>query len=435
MNILIITPFYKQDKNIASVRWTNIAPRLSKNHNIIVVTQPLDNDMDMTFTKTVEDGILVARMNQKTAYEKIAVKYFHGATGNDWQTSSASDKIFSVQQDSAVRIIKNRVMYASMRAKAKAYAKAIKRDVIPDGTKIDVVISSACPFIEMLFGYEVKKLLGCKWISDFRDLPYTRDICDDTHRMKKIMKEALADADAVNTIASKGKSFLIDNAIVNDANKIIVITNGFSMNDSRDISTIDDGKLHIVHTGSVYGGASRRPNLFFEAARLAKNKEKSFSYVLECAGGNNEVFIKTAEKYEEKDSVIDRGFIPRIEALNMQATSDCLLSIVVDRPGSLAAKLFEYMLNKKPVISITCGDAVESEETLFVRKLNIGIAVEESEGEKAVETLSEFLLSQWRRKSNGMALEYKPDVEAVAQYDHDNITKRINELCERIAAK
>ena len=28
MNILIVTPFYKHDKNIASVRWTNLAAYL-----------------------------------------------------------------------------------------------------------------------------------------------------------------------------------------------------------------------------------------------------------------------------------------------------------------------------------------------------------------------------------------------------------------------
>ena len=69
MNLLIVTPFYKHDRNIASVRWTNIATRLAKSHNVIVVTQPHD-DMDMTrdIAKD-EDGILVARLNQKTSYE------------------------------------------------------------------------------------------------------------------------------------------------------------------------------------------------------------------------------------------------------------------------------------------------------------------------------------------------------------------------------
>lgn len=435
MNILIITPFYKQDRNIASVRWTNIAQRLSKKHNVIIVTQPLDNDMDMTFYKQKEDGILVARINQKTTYEKIAVRYFHGATGDDWQTASSSDSSVNSttnSKESAIRILKNRIMFASMKSKARAYALEIKRQVIPKGMKIDIVISSACPFIEMMFGYEVKKVLGCKWISDFRDLPFTKDVSDLTHQMKNTMKKELVQADIVNTIAFKGKEFLLSNDIVSPSEKITTITNGFSMNDMRDCSTIDDGKLHIVHTGSMYGGA-RKPDLLFKAIQRVRELDKRFAYVLECAGGNNSQFINSAKKYNETDCVIDRGFVTREEALNMQASADCLLSLVIDRPGSLAAKLFEYMLNKKPVINITCGDAVESEETLFVRQLNIGIAVEESEGSEAVEKLSEFLLKQWIRKCTGTPLEYNPDSEAIAQFDHDVISKKIEELVRRLS--
>lgn len=431
MNLLIITPFFKQDRNIASIRWTNIAQRLAKKHNIIIVTQPLDNDMDMTFSKTMEDGILVARINQKTAYEKIAVKYFHGATGDDWQTASSSDTTsnpYLLRKVSIVRILKNRVMFASMKSKAIAYAREIVKKIIPQDMKIDIVISSACPFIEMLFGYEVKNLLGCKWISDFRDLPFTVDNCDSTHRMKRIMTEALKYADVVNNIAPKGKDYLLDNGIISHPDKISVITNGFSMDDARETTMIDDKKLHIVHTGSMYGG-NRKTDLLFKAIQISKQKNSEFEYVLECAGGNNSAFTTTAEKYNESENVINRGFIPREEALNMQASADCLLSLVIDRPGSLVAKLFEYMLNKKPVINITCGNAVESEETLFVRRLNLGIAVEESEGDAAVERLSEFLLEQWNNKTSKTNNGYNPDYKGIAQFDHDVIAQKIEDLC------
>ena len=107
MNILIITPFYKHDKNIASVRWTNISKRLAKSHNVIVVTQPFD-DMDMKFEKYKdEDNILVARINQKTDYEKIAIKHFSGATGDDWQTSNKNEEK-ATETDNAKRKLKNK---------------------------------------------------------------------------------------------------------------------------------------------------------------------------------------------------------------------------------------------------------------------------------------------------------------------------------------
>ena len=427
MNILIITPFYKHDRNIASVRWTNIGIRLAKKHNVIVVTQPHD-DMDMKTTiERDEENILVARINQKTWYEKTAVKHFGGATGDDWQTTAGTGEPEKVNDDFK-RKLKNRLLYSSMKSKAKQYSKEIEKEVIPKGMKIDVVISSACPFIEMLFGYELKKRLGCKWISDFRDLPFVEDNCDSTHIEKKLMQSCLADADAVITIANKGKDKLAD-GIVNDPDKIYVIRNGFSMADIKETKTIDDDKLHIVHTGSLYGG-QRKADLLFEAVKKARELDPAFKYVLDCAGGNNDTLTETAKRYGEETNVINRGFVSRDEALNMQRSADLLLALVSNRPGSLAAKLYEYMLSQKPVVCITCGDDVEkSEETDFVRELCLGIAVEEYDGRAAVIELADYLNQQCNRKIGHQDLLYAPAEEKIKEYNHDNFVQRIEELC------
>lgn len=430
MNILVITPFYKHDKNIASVRWTNISKRLAKRHNVFVVTQPND-DMDMQRTiERDEDGVLVARINQKTAYEKIAVKYFGGATGDDWQTSSTNEQVSgNVGNESAVRKIKNRVMFASMKQKARSYAREIKKNVIPKGTKIDVVISSACPFIEMIFGCELKRQLRCKWISDFRDLPFVETKTDEARKMKKIMCGCLAKADAVTSTAKRGMEFL-QQEIVEDKNKVRVIRNGFSMADARQPIYLDDKKLHIVHTGSLYGG-TRKADVFFKAAQMALQKNPQFSYVLECAGGNNGSLVETAKKYGEESNVDNRGFIPREEALDMQSKADILLALVFSRAGTFVAKMFEYVLNQKPVICVTCGKGKNSEETEFVRETNLGIAVEEAE-DNAVEALADYLLEQFDLKYQNKALLFEPDNSKLTEFDHDNIVKRFEDLIKII---
>jgi glycosyltransferase involved in cell wall biosynthesis len=314
-----------------------------------------------------------------------------------------------------------------MKLKARSYAKEIKNNVIPKDTKIDVVISSACPFIEMLFGYELKKLLGCKWISDFRDLPFVEDSTNDAQIMKKIMISSLKNADAVTTIAKTGKEFLGKN-IVDNPEKIHVITNGFSMTDAREPLYQDDKRLHIVHTGSLYGG-TRKADLFFKAAQIARQKCPDFSYVLECAGGNNESLIETAKKYGEESNVDNRGFIPRKEALEMQSKADMLLALICKTVGSFSAKIFEYTLNKKPIICVSCGTGEIGEETAYIRELNLGIAVEESSDENDVHQLSEYLLRQYELKSKSCPLFFEPNDAGIAQYDHDELVKRIESLC------
>lgn len=429
MNILIVTPYYKHDKNIASVRWTNISGRLSANHTVTVVSQPLEGEDDSLKVIT-DDGIRVARLGQATGYEKIAVKYFHGASGEDWQTKTYTKTNVatpSQSSESFARKMKNKVLYGSMKSTAKKYASKICREVLDGKEKVDVVISSACPFIEMLFGYEISRKLKCKWICDFRDLPFHDDSCDGTHRAKAIMQKVLNVADAVITIAPKGKEFLAD-GIVKNKDKIHVITNGFSMADAHEGKTVSDDVLHLVHTGSLYSG-NRKADLLFKAIEKVKKVHPDYKFVLECAGGNNETLVMTAEKYGMADIVDNHGFIPRNDALAMQCSSDCLLALVENRTGSLAAKLFEYILCEKPVICVTCGSEPDSEETRFVRSLNLGIAVEEANGEEDVDKLADYLAMQYEKKVNGEPLEYSPDREAIKQYDHDNIVKRIEALC------
>lgn len=434
MNILVVTPFFKHDKNIASVRWTNIATRLAKNHNVIVVSQPHD-DMDMSIeVQKDEDGILVARINQKTAYEKFAVKYFGGATGDDWQTSANSGDARPEQNtESVVRKIKNRVLFASMKSKAKSYARYIKKNVIPVDTKVDVVVSSACPFIEMLIGYELKKQLKCKWISDFRDLPYVQTKTHDAQIMRKIMKKQLNCADVVTTIAKKGKEYLQQD-IVKDANKVQIVTNGFSTADAREATCNEDDMLHIVHTGSLYGG-TRRADLFFKAVSLAKKQNPDFKYILECAGGNNESLIETARKYGEQDNVKNFGFIPREQALDLQGQADILLALIFKTMGSFSAKLFEYTLIKKPIICVSCGGGDYGEETQYIRELNLGIAVEETCENEDVSLLCEYLLMQYKFKQDRKPLKFEPDTSSISEYDHDNIFKKIEKLCFSITEK
>ena len=244
------------------------------------------------------------------------------------------------------------------------------------------------------------------------------------------MQNVLPYADAVITIANKGKEKLAD-GIVDDPDKIHVIRNGFSVSDARKTSMIDDDMLHIVHTGSLYRLC--RADLLFQAVSIAKQETTEFKYVIECAGGNNSSLMETARKYNEDSNVCDRGFIPREKALDMQSKADILLALVRDKPGSVAAKLYEYMLARKPVVCVTCGQSGSvSEETSLVRELDLGIAIEESEGKEAIESLARYLVQQWKLKTSGKSLAYSPNLAKINEFNHDNLVKKVELLCYQV---
>lgn len=421
MNILIVTPFYKQDKNIASVRWTNLSARLSKKHNIIVVTQPFD-DMDMNVSVSKEDNILVARVNQKTGYEKLAVKHFNGATGDDWQTGDMNTS--SGPNDTFIRRLKNKVMFAYMKRKSKQYASYIVKNVIPKNTKIDVVISSACPFIEMLFGYELKKKLKCKWISDFRDLPFYEDNRDVTHKEKKIMRKVLPKADLISVVIP----VMIDSfysLIGDDVAELIVISNGFSKVDYAEKNySHNDDVLHLGFTGTLYSDGSEF-NMLFEAIRECMKQHPDFKCSIDCAGGNIYLAENYAKNYGVDKFLNNSGFVPRAEALKIQQKSDCLLAFSNAGTGGFGAKYYEYILSKKPVICVTYGENERSYAMDFVEELNLGIAVAHFQKD-GVEKLKNYLLMQYDRKLNGEKMLYAPNTEKANEYDYDNIAKKLD---------
>ena len=433
MNILIITPFYKHDRNIASVRWTNIGIRLAKKHNVIVVTQPHD-DMDMNTTiEKDEDDILVARINQKTWYEKTAVKHFGGATGDDWQTASGTGEPIQVQ-DGFKRKLKNKVLYASMRHKAKQYTDSIIKNVIPKDMTIDVVISSACPFIEMLFGYELKKRLNCKWISDFRDLPFIEDNCDDTHIQKKMMQSILPFADAITVAVNNMRVEMLKLVRIQDT-KIHILTNGFSLDDYKESEFQKDDVLHIVYTGSLYGG-TLKADMLYQAMNLAKSQNPALKISVEFAGGNNTSAIETSKKYRLQSCVKDDGFLPRDMALSLQRRSDYLLAIIRNIPGKgFAAKLFEYVLNQKNIICLVTDDYYEKTDAeSFIEGLNVGIVIKETD-ENAVNKLSDYFLEGYKRKLKGLSPIYSPNTDEIKKYNHDSLSEQVEQLCVNLLSK
>ena len=94
--------------------------------------------------------------------------------------------------------------------------------------------------------------------------------------------------------------------------------------------------------------------------------------------------------------------------------------------------MFEYTLNQKPIVCISCGKGEVGEETLFIRELNLGIAVEEITGTQDVENLSKYLVQQYELKSQSKSLLFEPNKSTINLYDHDELVNSVENLCKNL---
>ena len=116
----------------------------------------------------------------------------------------------------------------------------------------------------------------------------------------------------------------------------------------------------------------------------------------------------------------------------LQSSSDLLLALIFKTAGSFSAKIYEYILNKKPIICISRGLEEIGEETQFIRELQLGIAIEENTSINDLPMLIDFLLSQYKRKVSGLQIDYSPKIKELEKYSIDKISVEIEYLCKSV---
>ena len=441
MNILILASYYEQDKNIASVRWTNFAYRLAKRHRVDVLAETLPESNRQVERYQSTHGITVMRMNQKTIYEKMS-EWVKKEEVSDIKTDQSIVLPQEQRQNFArlaARKVKNRFCLFADYLVAKQQKEYVLQQMKNDHIQFDVIISSAKPLRQFLLGAMLTKKLRCAWISDFRDLPFTgwSDPDDIQLQSKLVLKHTpLASA---TTLVSKGmcEAFIDTNHIPEKyAKKVYVLSNGYSQADATVASAshkIGKGKLKIVYTGTLYEGKQDVSLLFTAVAELVHEsiitqEDLRFEY----AGNSGDRLLLAARNFGIASFVHDHGLISRQNALKLQHEADLLLLLTwnthIDR-GILTGKMYEYILCKKPIICITSGTVPHSEASAMIRKYHLGIACETMTLKEDVAMLKQYLRLQLQHKQKGEELEYHADYDALTEFDYDQLAVKLENIC------
>jgi len=287
---------------------------------------------------------------------------------------------------------------------------------------IDMIITSGPPHSMHLIGLELKKQLGVKWISDFRDpwteidyfnqLPLTKKSVE---KHQKLEQEVLKNADAVLVIGETMKE-----KFQKLSNNIYIITNGFDGSDLKTEEIQLDKNFTITHVGLM--NADRNPKVFWKVISEICNTNESFLNDLEIKLiGKVAVEVDTSIKQYKLKKVKKITYRLHEEVQKYQLQSQVLLLAVNNVPsakGILTGKVFEYLQAKRPILAIgpTDGDLAA-----VLKETNSGIIINFNDAIKLKETI--LNLYQEYKKANLVVAS-----KNIEKYHRKALTEKLSKI-------
>lgn len=293
---------------------------------------------------------------------------------------------------------------------------------------IDAVITSGPPHSLHLIGLHLKRDLGLKWISDFRDpwteidyfeqLPLTKRAIKKHHQLEK---EVVRNSDAVLVIGESMKK-----QFKKYSNFVSVITNGYD--DYNGLNSISlDKKFTITHVGLM--NADRNPISFWRALSELIKENESFAkdYRVKIIGKVAPEVEKSIVKYDIKNIDFE-GYLTHEEVRKYQQNSQVLLlavNNVKSAKGIITGKIFEYLQAKRPILAIgpTDGDLAA-----IISDTNSGVIA----GFDDIKTLKQQLLTLYNQYQKG---NLKVNSVNIEKYHRKNLTKELSEVIKKTISK
>lgn len=223
--------------------------------------------------------------------------------------------------------------------------------------QIGTIITTSPPHSVQLIGYHLKKKIPqLRWLADFRDpwtsIGYHSELrltkkSDRKHKMWESKVLQSADEIITTSFTTKREFELLT------PKPIHVITNGYDTQENS-IKKPDDTFL-ISHIGSLL--TDRNPKILWEilSELVAENKNFANQFQLCLAGKISPDVIEDIKKHQLSNYLINKGYIPHKESVELQQKSQILLLLEIDSiktQGIIPGKLFEYMIAGRPILGI-----------------------------------------------------------------------------------
>ena len=296
-----------------------------------------------------------------------------------------------------------------------------------ENNHIDAIITTGPPHSMHLIGLELKKKLGIKWISDFRDpwteidyfqqLPLTKKA---TKKHQDLEQEVLINSDMVVVVGETMKDKFLKHT-----NRIEVLTNGFDTIETSLTQELDE-KFSITHVGLM--NSDRNPTILWEVLNEISNTNLNFKNDLriKLIGKLDDAVIQDLKVFDH-NTIETIPYLDHKDVSKYQASSQVLLLSINEVPsakGIITGKIFEYLQAKRPILAIGPEDG---DAAMILKNTNAGTIV----GFKNKTALKATILNLYKDYKEGVLFVKSVNIE---QYHRKNITSQLAEVIKKVVS-
>ena len=296
-----------------------------------------------------------------------------------------------------------------------------------ENNHIDAIITTGPPHSMHLIGLELKKKLGIKWISDFRDpwteidyfqqLPLTKKA---TKKHQDLEQEVLRKSDMVVVVGETMKEKFLKHT-----KRIEVLTNGFDTIEDLSTQKLDE-KFSITHVGLM--NSDRNPTILWEVLNEISNTNLNFKNDLriKLIGKLDDAVIQDLKVFDH-NTIETIPYLDHKDVSKYQASSQVLLLSINEVPsakGIITGKIFEYLQAKRPILAIGPEDG---DAAMILKNTNAGTII----GFKNKTVLKATILNLYKDYKEGVLFVKSINIE---QYHRKNITSQLAEVIKKVVS-
>lgn len=285
----------------------------------------------------------------------------------------------------------------------------------------DMIFVSGPPFSTMMAGAQLSAETGIPLVLDYRDLWLDNQFhtyLTPWHRgqHKRLEHSTLARAAKVTVTNRYIKEHLLRHYPHLEYNDVIILPHGYDPEDldkaSSNTEIRDPDVFRLTYSGIFYDFVTPVP--FFKAMKRVMKKRPDIKIELHFAGLLRDANLRTAKRAGLESMVVDHGYLPHQETVDLITNSDALWMMVGETKSSetiSSGKLYEYFGTKKPILASVPKGALRSDAEKY------GAAwITAPADVKAIAASIIEMYDLW--KSNNLP---KPDDSEVAKYDRQQL--------------